>query len=289
MKLGAVFPQVELGSEPADVRRFAQTVESLGYEFLAVYDHVLGADPNRPGWSGAYDISHEFHEIFVLFGYLAACTERLELVSRVLVLPQRQAPLVAKQAAEIALLSGGRLRLGLGVGWNRVEIEGLGETFENRGKRFEEQVAVMRELWSTENVKFNGAFHHIDRAGIAPRPPGGRIPIWLGGRAETVLRRAARIADGFMPQLVSAEGAAPFMEKLRALLREAGRDSGEFGVDPSVKAQLDDIAGALTVADAWRSAGATHLTVNTLGTGCLSVDDHLNRLRAFKDDWGARI
>ena len=285
MKLGAVFPQVEIGSDPVAVRRFAQTVESLGFQFLAVYDHVLGVDPDRPDWSGAYDMSDEFHEIFVLFGYLAACTERLELVSRVLVLPQRQTALVAKQAAEIAVLSKSGIRLGLGVGWNRVEMEGLGESFENRGKRFEEQVEVMRALWSTESVKFDGEFHHIDRAGIAPRPPGGRIPIWLGGRAEVVIRRAARIADGFMPQLVSADAAGPFMEKLTGLLNEAGRDTAAFGVDPSVKARPDAIADAVTLAEAWKSAGATHLTVNSLGTGCVSVDDHLSRLRAFRDSW----
>jgi probable F420-dependent oxidoreductase len=285
MKLGAVFPQAEIGNDPADVRRFAQTVESLGFEFLAVYDHVLGADPDRPGWSGAYDMSHEFHEIFVLFGYLAAITERLELVSRVLVLPQRQAPLVAKQAAEIAVLSAGRLRLGLGVGWNRIEIESLGETFGNRGKRFEEQVEVMRALWSTENVTFDGAYHHIDRAGIAPRPPGGRIPIWLGGRAEVVLRRAARIADGFMPQFVLPDQAAPFMDKLSGLVHEAGRSLDGFGVDPSAKANPDAMDQALSLARAWKSAGATHLTVNTIGTGCQTVDDHLSRLRAFRDAW----
>jgi alkanesulfonate monooxygenase SsuD/methylene tetrahydromethanopterin reductase-like flavin-dependent oxidoreductase (luciferase family) len=171
------------------------------------------------------------------------------------------------------------------VGWNRVEIEGLGESFENRGKRFEEQVEVMRALWATENVKFDGAYHHIDRAGIAPRPPGGRIPIWLGGRAEVVLRRAARIADGFMPQFLSPDQAAAFMDTLEGLLSEAGRSMDEFGVDASAKANPDAMDHALALAGAWKSAGATHLTVNTIGTGCVTVDDHLSRLRTFRDRW----
>ncbi len=285
MKLGAVFPQTEIGNDPADIRRFAQTVESLGYDCLAVYDHVLGVDADRPGWSGAYSLKDEFHEIFVLFGYLAACTERLELVSRVLVLPQRQAPLVAKQAAEISVLSGGCLRLGLGVGWNEIEMEGLGETFKTRGHRFEEQVAVMRALWSTESVTFNGEYHHIDRAGIAPRPQGGHIPLWLGGRADVVLRRAARIADGFMPQQLTPDQIAPFMDRVAGVLAEEGREVGRFGVDAGAKIVPGGIDAAVKAGQAWQAAGATYLTANTLNTGCESIDDHLNGLCAFRDAW----
>jgi probable F420-dependent oxidoreductase len=286
MKLGAVFPQTEIGNDPADVRRFARTVESLGYESLAVYDHVLGVDPNRPaGWAGAYELKHEFHEIFVLFGYLAACTERLELVSRVLVLPQRQAALVAKQAAEISVLSGGRIRLGLGVGWNQVEMEGLGEPFTNRGRRFEEQVAVMRALWSTASVKFHGEFHHIDGAGINPRPIGGNIPLWLGGRADAVLKRAARVADGFLPHLMPLDQIGPFMNRIAELLSDEGRSREEFGIDVSVKVTTGALDTALEVGRAWQAAGATHLTANTLGTGRKSVDAHLDGLRAFREAW----
>ncbi|MFN0072110.1 MAG: LLM class F420-dependent oxidoreductase [Chloroflexota bacterium] len=285
MKLGAVFPQTEIGNDPAVIRRFAQTVESMGYDCLAVYDHVMGVDADRPGWSGAYSLKDQFHEIFVLFGYLAACTERLELVSRVLVLPQRQAGLVAKQAAEIAVLSGGRLRLGLGVGWNSIEMESLGESFGDRGRRFEEQVQVLRALWSTENVTFHGEYHHIDRAGIAPRPNGGHIPVWIGGRADVVLKRAARIADGFMPQQMVAADIAAFMDRIEDLLAEAGRESSSFGVDASVKILQGGLDDAIELGQAWYDAGAGYLTVNTLGTGLLNVDDHLASLAAFRDAW----
>lgn len=283
MKLGAVFPQAEIGTAPAAIRRFAQTVESLGYDFLAVYDHVLGADPNRPGWSGVYNYEHQFHEIFVLFGYLAACTERLELVSRVLVSPQRQTALIAKQTAEIAVLAEGRLRLGLGVGWNDVEYEALGCNFHDRGRREEEQIEVLRRLWAEDLVSFDGTHHTIGRAGINPRPPGGTIPIWLGGRADVLLRRAGRMADGWMPTQMDEAEIDDTVNRLRGYVSDAGRDPSTFGLDPSVRIDPDGLDRTLRSMERWRAVGATHFTVNTINHGLGSGDDQLEVLRRFRE------
>src|SRR5580704_7075363 len=199
MRVGAVFPQTEIGGDPADVRRWATTVEDLGYDHILAYDHVLGAGTDtRPGWQG-YTSETLFHEVFVLYGYLAAVTSRVELVTGVLILPQRQTALVAKQAAEVDVLSGGRLRLGIGIGWNSVEYEVLGPSFQDRGVRSEEQIALLRELWSTPVVTRASRWHRVDSAGINPRPAAGMIPVWLGGSADQTLRRVARIGDGWLP------------------------------------------------------------------------------------------
>src|SRR5581483_3133355 len=224
MELGVVFPQTEIGSDPSVVRDYAQAAEQLGYHHLATYDHVLGGHPDR--FQGAFrpPYTHEtsFHEPFVLFGYLAALTTRLELVTGILILPQRQTALVAKQAAEVDLLSGGRLRLGVGLGWNFVEYEALGERFQNRGARIEEQIQVLLKLWSEELVDFQGKYHTIKQASIQPRPA-HRIPIWMGGTADAVLRRVARLADGWFPQAAPGPELAEMLERLRRYVREAGR------------------------------------------------------------------
>ena len=199
MKLGVVFPQYEISANPADLRDYVQTVEGLGYDYLMIYDHVLGANPDRPGgWSGPYTYLTQFHEPMVLLGWMAALTQRLEFVTGVLILPQRQTALVAKQAAQISLLAGGRIRLGVGVGWNDVEYEGLGEDFHTRGKRVEEQVRLLHDLWTQPLVNFKGEFDTINDAGINPLPP-QPIPIWFGGDADVVLRRSARLGDGWIP------------------------------------------------------------------------------------------
>src|SRR4051812_2145062 len=190
VRLGVVFPQVEVGADPGGVRAFAQAAEELGYDHLLAYVHVLGADTtDRPDWPGPYRAEDQFHEIFVLFGYLAAVAPGLELVAGVLVLPQRQTALAAKQAAEIDLLTGGRFRLGVGLGWNYVEFEALGEDFTNRGRRSEEQIEVMRRLWTEPVVDFEGTWHRIPRAGINPLPVQRPIPVWIGASAEPALRR----------------------------------------------------------------------------------------------------
>jgi probable F420-dependent oxidoreductase len=279
VRIGAVFPQTEMGNDPAAIRDWAQAVEDLGYRHVLAYDHVLGAGVDtRPGWAG-YTSEEAFHEVFVLFGYLAAVTSTVELVTGVLVLPQRQTALVAKQAAEIDVLSGGRLRLGVGVGWNHVEYEALGESFTNRGVRSEEQVALLRQLWADPLVTHTGRWHHVDNAGIKPRPVRGNIPIWFGGNAEAALRRVGQLGDGWFPQRPPDEAARDILERVRGYAREAGRDPGQIGFEPRLSlAQVpeDEWAG---FAGGWRALGATHLCVNTMGLGLASPDDHVAALR----------
>jgi len=277
MRVGAVFPQTEIGGDPADVRRWATTVEDLGYDHILAYDHVLGAGTDtRPGWQG-YTSDNLFHEVFVLYGYLAAVTRRVELVTGVLILPQRQTALVAKQAAEVDVLSGGRLRLGIGVGWNPVEYEALGPSFKDRGIRSEEQIALLRELWAAPLVTFEGRWEQVDNAGINPRPTAGRIPVWLGGGSDLTLRRVARIGDGWLPNADPAKG-AEMAERLRGYARDAGRDPAGIGLEPRMNLATVPPAGRADYVAAWQRLGATHLTIATMGAGYATVDDHLGAL-----------
>ncbi|MDQ6673765.1 MAG: LLM class F420-dependent oxidoreductase, partial [Chloroflexota bacterium] len=201
MQIGVVFPQLEIGSDPAGVRAYAQAVQALGFKHLIVYDHVVGADPaSYPGWSGPYTHQSQFHEPFVLFGYLAAVAPELELVTGVIILPQRQTVLVAKQAAEVDVLTSGKLRLGIGIGWNTVEYEALGMDFHNRGRRLEEQIELMRRLWTEPAVTFEGRYQRVTAAGLNPLPVQRPIPVWIGASAEPAIKRAAELADGFFPQ-----------------------------------------------------------------------------------------
>jgi len=273
-----VFPQTEIGSDPGVVREYAQAVEEMGYSHILVYDHVLGASTKtRPGWRGPYNSETQFHEPFVLFGYLAGLTRRIELVTGVIILPQRQTALVAKQAAEVDALSGGRLRLGVGIGWNTVEYEGLNENFSNRGVRLEEQIEVLRALWSGSEITYQGRWHTIDHAGINPLPVQRPIPVWVGGRSAAAYRRAGRLADGWLPQVQPG----PELERARALIDEsaveAGRDPAAIGCEGRI-AWRGDLDAAVAEAAAWRTAGATHLGVNTMGANLSTVDDHLTAL-----------
>jgi probable F420-dependent oxidoreductase len=278
VKVGAVFPQLEIGADPAVVRDWATTVEQAGYTHVHAYDHVLGADPaNRPGWTGYTDKSL-FHEVFVLFGYLAAITTSVELVTGVLVLPQRQTALVAKQAAEVDVLSGGRLRLGVGIGWNQVEYQALGVPFRQRGALLEEQVDVLRRLWAEPVISYDGRFHQIEEAGLNPLP-GRRIPIWFGGGAEAVLRRTGRIGDGWMPQTAPNAEAKARVDRLRAYAAEAGRDPGAIGIEPRLTlAEVPENDWPAFV-EGWRNLGATHLAVNTMSLGLKRPEDHAALLR----------
>ena len=288
MKLGVVFPQTEIGSDPAAIRDYAQAAEGAGYNHLLVFDHVLGAHPDRfQGTSfGArrppYTVEHQFHEPFALFGYLAAVTQRLELVTGVLILPQRQTALVAKQAAAVDVLSGGRLRLGVGVGWNFTEYEALGEDFHTRGRRIGEQIAVMRRLWTEPVVTFAGRWHHIDRMGIRPLPAQRPIPVWMGGMAEPVLRRLAQVADGWFPQFQPSDESHAMLDRLRGYIKEAGRQPAAVGIEGRVSATSGAPEEWAQRAQAWRELGATHLSVNTMGGGFTSPQQHIDAVLRWK-------
>ena len=282
MKLGAVFPQTEIGSDPKVVRDFAQTVEEAGFDHLLVYDHVLGATHDRePKLAGPYTEKSLFHEPFVLFGYLAAATSRIELATGIIILPQRQTALVAKQAAEVDILSGGRLRLGIGVGWNYVEYDALNENFKNRGKRQEEQVEVLRKLWSEPVVSYKGEYHEIDRAGLLPLPE-RQIPIWWGGFTPVAYERGARLGDGFMFGH-DAESAIKALEQTRGFMRDAGRDPEGFGADLILLASsISDVGAIASELDAWKQAGGTHASIVTMNQDLANPQAHLDALLAVR-------
>ncbi len=283
MRIGVVFPQTELGGDPAVVHAFGQRVQELGFTHILAYDHVVGADPQvHQGWRGPYDIDTTFHEPFVLFGYLAAVTS-LELVTGVIILPQRQSVLVAKQAAEVDLLTGGRFRLGIGLGWNAVEYEALGEEFTNRGKRSEEQVEVMRRLWTERSVTFNGKHHTVAGAGLAPMPNQRPIPVWLGAASDRALERAGRLGDGWFPMVGPGPRLDHAREQVRRAAASAGRDPDNLGMEGQVNWTDDRDTVAAHVA-AWKDAGATHLAVNTMNAGLADVDRHLAALERIASD-----
>jgi probable F420-dependent oxidoreductase len=286
VRIGVVFPQVEIGLDPGAIRDYAQAVEAMGYTHILTFDHVLGANPDRPGgWKGPYTYRHSFHEPFVLFGFLAAATRRVELVTGILILPQRQTALVAKQAAAVDVLSAGRLRLGVGVGWNPVEFEALGERFTNRGARIEEQIEVLRTLWARDLVTVAGQWHRITEAGLNPLPPRRTIPIWMGGESEPVVGRAARLADGWMPHFRPGPEAQAVVDRLHGLVREAGRDPADFGIEGRMTlAQVPPDRRADELA-AWRAMrGITHLCVHTAGLGLKTPGDHVQTLERFRKD-----
>jgi probable F420-dependent oxidoreductase len=286
VQLGVVFPQTEIGNDPGAIRAYAQGVEELGFDYLLAYEHVLGAHPDRLkdlGRQPPYTHESPFHEPFVLFGFLAACTSRIGLTTGVLILPQRQTVLVAKQAAEVDVLSRGRLRLGVGLGWNPVEYEALGENFRNRGRRIEEQVTLLRLLWTQQLVDFEGRYHRVRGAGINPLPVQRPIPVWMGGSAEPALRRMARIADGWISQLAPGPQAAEVLERVRAYVREAGRDPAAFGVEGRLHLGTTPQESWPQAVETWRRLGGTHLAVNTMRSDLKSPDQHVAALRRFRD------
>jgi probable F420-dependent oxidoreductase len=277
MHIGVVFPQTEIGADVTAVRGYAEAVERLGYHHVVVYDHVLGADPAvHHGWSRPYDVHTTFHEPFVLFGYLAAITS-IELVTGVIILPQRQTALVAKQAAEVDLLTGGRFRLGIGIGWNEVEYQALGKDFTTRGKRSEEQVELLRRLWTEQSVTFTGTDEQVTGAGISPLPVQRPIPVWFGAQSERAYRRIGRLADGWFPQVPLG----PELEQASAVIadaaRKAGRDPAAIGMEGRVSWHGDADA-VIDQVHQWQQAGATHLSINTMSAGLDGVDGHLAAL-----------
>jgi probable F420-dependent oxidoreductase len=277
MQIGVVLPQTEIGGDVGAVRAYAQRVEELGFRHVLAYDHVLGADPAvHAGWDGPYDVTTTFHEPLVLYGYLAAITS-LELVTGIIILPQRQTALVAKQAAEVDLLSGGRFRLGIGLGWNAVEYEALGQDFRTRGRRLEEQVELLRRLWTEQTVTYHGTFDRVTGAGLAPMPLQRPIPLWFGGQSDRAYQRIGRLADGWFPQVPPG----PKLDEARSVVEqaaaEAGRDPGAIGMEGRATWRGDPEKLA-EHATSWRAVGATHLSVNTMGAGLPTVDDHLRVL-----------
>lgn len=284
MRIGVTFPQLEIGPDPKDVREYAQAAESLGYTHLLAYDHVVGADvTNRPNWRGPYTAESLFHEPFVLFGYLAGVTDHLEFVTGIIILPQRQTVLVAKQATEVDVLSRGQFRLGVGLGWNEVEYQALGEDFHNRGRRSEEQIEVLRRLFSEESITFHGRWHHIEAAGLNPLPVQRPIPIWLGGGQDMTLRRVARLGDGWFPQMPPNDQARDMVARLGEYTREAGRDPNLIGIEARVSIGSKPPEEWKREVDGWREIGATHLAVNTMSAGLQGAQQHIEALQRFKD------
>jgi probable F420-dependent oxidoreductase len=279
MRIGVVFPQTELGGDAGAARAYAEAVEGFGYRHLLVYDHVVGADPEvHAPWQGPYDVDTTFHEPFVLFGFLAGITTTIELVTGIIILPQRQTALVAKQAAEVDLLSGGRLRLGVGIGWNAVEYEALGKDFTDRGVRSEEQVGLLRRLWTERSVTHDGPSETITAAGLAPLPIQQPIPIWFGVANPRGYRRTGRLGDGWFPMVPPGRHLDAAKAEVDAAAAEAGRDPATIGMEGRVSWSDGGIATVVDHAERWRAAGATHIAVNTMGAGLGGVDGHLRAL-----------
>ena len=280
MKIGVVFPQTEIGADKGAVRLYAEAVSDLGYDHILAYDHVVGADTRvHAGWSGPYDLRSTFHEPLVLFGYLAAISS-LELVTGIVILPQRQTALVAKQAAEVDQLSGGRFRLGVGIGWNAVEYEALGKEFSNRGQRVVEQVALMRRLWTEESVTFEGRFEKVTGVGIAPLPLQRPIPVWFGASSDGALRRAGQLADGWFPLFAPGPQLDEALSVIEGAALEAGRDPSRIGMEGFISIGDGDLSRLQLQGELWRSHGASHIALDTMRAGLGSVDDHVAVLAA---------
>jgi probable F420-dependent oxidoreductase len=284
MQIGVVLPQVEIGADASGVRTYAEAVQDMGYEFVVAADHVLGADPaGHPGWDRPYTHESNIHEPFALFSFIAGVAPKLGVAPSVIILPQRQTVLVAKQAAAVDVLSDGKLRLGVGIGWNPVEFEGLNENFKNRARRFEEQIDLMRRLWQEPVISYQGQYHTINSAGINPLPVQRPIPIWIGGSAEPAIRRAARIADGFLP-LQPVFGTWPeTIEKIRSFVSEAGRDPAAFGIEGRLTATTESPDEWRQTVQMWRDLNASHIAVSTSGAGLKGPDAHIKRLRQVRE------
>jgi probable F420-dependent oxidoreductase len=281
MKLNAFFPTRDIGSDPAKIRDWAQAAEDLGYATIEVPDHVFGATA-RDGWVPLYNEKDAFHETFVTLGFLAAVTKKIGLSSGILIAPQRQTGVIAKQAAEVDLLSGGRLRLGVGVGWNHVEYEALGMEWKTRGARQAEQIEVLRRLWSEDLVSFEGRFHNLKEVNILPPPAQRPIPIWFGGSSDAAMTRAARLGDGWMPIMAPDAAAEQKLEALREQLKSCGRDPSRFGIEAWLRMQDSDPRGWAEAAQGWRRLGADMVMLYPMYR-IPSFDENIETLRRFKE------
>jgi probable F420-dependent oxidoreductase len=289
VEFGALFPQTEFPPDPIAIRDFAQAVEGLGYTHILAYEHVLGANierPDRRGGRWPYTQHDSFYEPFNLFSFMAGVTRQLGFMTAILILPQRQTVLVAKQAATLDVLCEGRLRLGVGTGWNAVEYQALGENFHNRGKRVEEQIALLRMLWTEDVVTFDGRWHHVDEAGLNPLPVQRPIPIWLGGWVDAVLQRTARIAAGWVvsgrptPEIVAS------VARLRQYAEAAGRDPASIGLQGSVALRETTPDEQRRDFATWQELHATHITINTMRAGFASPAEHIAALRQARETFG---
>lgn len=292
MQFGVVFPQTEIGADPGAIREYVQAAEEMGYSYIFIADHVLGADPQHHQHVANSYYTHQsvIHEQLVTLGFIASVTKNMDLITGVLILPQRQTALVAKQAAEIDVLSGGRLKLGVGVGWNHVEYEALGQDFHTRGRRCEEQIAVLRALWTQEAVNFEGRWHRITHAGLNPLPVQRPIPIWLGagGSAspvpvEPVMRRIARVADGWFPSFPPNDEGREAVERVRSYAREAGRDPAEIGMIGRLRLPGKQPEDWVNEVQGWRELEATHVSVEARRGVLSSVDGHIDAIRQVKE------
>lgn len=282
IRLGAFFPTRDMPADRVAIRDWAQAAEGIGFDYIEVSDHVLGADRAAlPGFEGPYDVNDSFHEIFVTLSYIAAVTEKVSLFTGVLILPQRQTALVAKQAAQLDILCGGRLRLGVGVGWNPVEYEALGQDWKTRGRRQAEQIELMNRLWTQRTVSFDGKFDRVHHAGINPPPIQRPIPIWFGGRSDATLKRAAKYGQGWIPLGNPDDRAEAQLETLRAYVRDEGRDPGAFGIECWIRSGIGGPHEWRAAADQWRALGATHTTFYTSGQGIGPLDKQIEAMKRF--------
>lgn len=291
MRIGAIYPQIEVGDDPGAARAFAVAMEDLGFDHILAFDHVVGANPKTHELKGPYSSDDAFLEPFVMYGWMAAITKRIEFVTGILIAPQRQTALIAKQAATLDFLSGGRFRMGIGVGWNDVEYEALGQDFSTRGKRSEEQIELLRELWTKPLVTFKGKWDTITDAGLLPLPKQRPIPIWIGGHADATLRRAAKMADGWIPLFPPNDAGIAEMDKFRGYVADAGRSMDDIGIESWINVgDYDDGYGASYKTEeswvdwttTWKSQGASHISVNTMMAGLTTIDQHIEKQAQFK-------
>jgi len=293
MRLGVMLPLHDIGGDPAVLRDFVHETEAMGYTNLGLADHVLGVNAaSRPDWGDRNTSADLFHDPFVCFGFLAGiCRPGTEFSTQVLILAQRQAVLVAKQAACLDVLSGGRFRLGVGVGWNPVEFTALNENFSNRGRRSAEQVEVMQALWRDPHVSFKGRWHTVEDAGINPRPASGKIPVWFGGHVDQTLERIARLGDGWiMNDYPPGDTALAEFARLRAMAKANGRGPADIGIEVWTSGGTGTASDWRAEAAFWKQAGATHLTLtNTFNRrhhrriAGKTVKDHLDVQRRYRD------
>ena len=292
MEIGVAFPQVEIGTDPVVIRDFAQAVEGMGFKHISCIDHVLGARaPNEVPWSASYTIDRQFHEPLVLFGFLAAVTQKVRMATAILILPQRQTALVAKQAAEVDVLSSGRLTLGVGIGWNEVEYVALNEGFKNRARRYEEQFEVLRALWTEQLVTFKGKYHTIDDAGINPLPVQRPIPLWIGAFEDVAVQRACRIADGWFTKpwmTPDDDDSKRVLDQVGVWLDEYGRDKDGFSINAVALAKRGSVNQWVADTEGWRNMGVSHCTFRTIDAPYETIDQHLAACQEYADAIGLK-